>query len=204
MKILYYLSKLFPIIGLLYNKIIYRKIHFEIGSFVEITRFGDFKYGNDIRIGQSTRINILKNSNLYMGDNINISRQVYLFPASIKIGNNVNIQDNVRIYGNISIENDVIIAPNVLISSGNHVFNKEKGLTIMEQDKKYKSDNKTIVIEDDCWIGINVVITPGVRIAKGCVIGANSVVTKDTLPYSVYAGTPARKIKNRYEDVHND
>ena len=54
-----------------------------------------------------------------------------------------------------------------------------------------------VVIEDDCWIGANVAINKGVLIRKGSIIGANAVVTKNTDPYSINAGVPARRIAER-------
>ena len=51
-----------------------------------------------------------------------------------------------------------------------------------------------ITIGDDCWIGANVTVLPGVTIGDRCVIGAGSVVTKDVPDDSVYAGNPARNI----------
>lgn len=56
---------------------------------------------------------------------------------------------------------------------------------------------KGIVIEDDVWIGAGVKILDGVTIAKGCVIGANAVVTRSTEAYGIYVGVPAQKIKSR-------
>ena len=58
---------------------------------------------------------------------------------------------------------------------------------------------KQIIIEDHVWIGANAVIMPGVTLKKGTVVGAGSVVTKDTEEYSVVVGSPARKIRNRLE-----
>lgn len=52
-------------------------------------------------------------------------------------------------------------------------------------------------IEDDVFIGLNVIICNSVTIGKGAIIGAGSVVTKDIPPYQVWAGNPARFIKNR-------
>jgi len=52
-----------------------------------------------------------------------------------------------------------------------------------------------IIIEDECWIGANAVITAGVTIGKHSVIAAGSVVTKNIPPYSVAVGNPARVIK---------
>jgi acetyltransferase-like isoleucine patch superfamily enzyme len=54
-----------------------------------------------------------------------------------------------------------------------------------------------ITLEEDVWVCANVTITANTRIAKGCVIGANAVVTRDTEPMGVYAGVPARRIRER-------
>ena len=54
-----------------------------------------------------------------------------------------------------------------------------------------------IKIEDDVWIGSNVIILPNINIGKGSIIGAGSVVTKNIPEYSVAVGVPARVIKNR-------
>ena len=54
---------------------------------------------------------------------------------------------------------------------------------------------KRIVIGEDCWLGGNVIVLPGVTIGKGSTIGAGSVVTKDVPDYCVAAGNPARVLK---------
>jgi acetyltransferase-like isoleucine patch superfamily enzyme len=55
-----------------------------------------------------------------------------------------------------------------------------------------------ITLVEDVWLGANVTVTANTTIAKGCVIGANAVVTKDTEPNGVYMGVPARRVKNRW------
>lgn len=55
-----------------------------------------------------------------------------------------------------------------------------------------------VVIENDVWIGLDAVILSGVRIGNGAVIGARSVVTRDVDAYSIVAGNPARKIRDRF------
>jgi maltose O-acetyltransferase len=55
---------------------------------------------------------------------------------------------------------------------------------------------KGIVIGDGCWLASRVVVLPGVTIGDGCVIAAGSVVTRDCAPNGVYAGAPARRIRD--------
>ena len=83
-----------------------------------------------------------------------------------------------------------MIGPNTMIldSDGHNVApNKRWGNS---------SDAEEIIIENNCWIGMNCIIMKGVKIGKNTVIGAGSIVVKDCEPNSVYAGNPAIKIKN--------
>ena len=54
-----------------------------------------------------------------------------------------------------------------------------------------------IIIKDDVWIGTNVTILPGVKISRGSVLGAGSVVTKNVPSFSIFAGVPAKQIGSR-------
>ena len=56
---------------------------------------------------------------------------------------------------------------------------------------------KSIIVEDDVWIGFGAQVMGGVTLKRGSVIGAGAVVTHDTEEYGVYAGVPARLIKYR-------
>ncbi|MBT2724003.1 acyltransferase [Bacillus sp. ISL-46] len=94
--------------------------------------------------------------------------------------------------GYISIGNNVMLGPNVSMSSENHIYiNTEKPI------KEQGVERKGIFIEDDCWIGTGAIILDGVRIGRGSVVAAGSVVTKDIPPYSIVAGIPAKIIKSR-------
>lgn len=61
----------------------------------------------------------------------------------------------------------------------------------------------SITIEDNVWIGANVTILPGVTVGTHSVIGAGSVVTENVDPFSIYAGVPAKKIRN-LKEVRDD
>jgi acetyltransferase-like isoleucine patch superfamily enzyme len=54
-----------------------------------------------------------------------------------------------------------------------------------------------ITLEEDVWIGANATITADVTIARGCIVGANAVLTKSTEPHGVYLGVPARRVRDR-------
>ncbi len=57
-----------------------------------------------------------------------------------------------------------------------------------------------LTIEDDVWIGHYAVILPGCKfIGRWAIIGAGSIVTRDVAAYSIVAGNPARKLKDRFE-----
>lgn len=100
----------------------------------------------------------------------------------------------------IHIGNHVSIAPNCLIVACSEANN---GSTI--NDIPYVRDVLTkrapVTVEDEVWIGAHVTILPGVTVRHHCVIGAGCVVTKSTEPYGVYAGAPARRIRDLREDT---
>ena len=112
--------------------------------------------------------------------------------AGIRIGSNSLIGEYsvIRGQGGVQIGNNVYTSPFTQILAVNHVFDDptrpfvEQGITA-----------EGIVIENDVWIGSGAIITDGVHIGQGAVVAAGSVVTKNVLPHTVVAGTPAKKIK---------
>ncbi len=60
-----------------------------------------------------------------------------------------------------------------------------------------EKNSSPTILEDDVWIGTNAIILQGLVIAKGTIVAAGAVVTKDTKPYSIVGGVPARFIKSR-------
>jgi len=56
------------------------------------------------------------------------------------------------------------------------------------------------VIEADAWIGFGTIVMQGIRVGRGSVVAAGSVVTKDVPPYEIWGGVPARKIRDRFTD----
>jgi acetyltransferase-like isoleucine patch superfamily enzyme len=114
------------------------------------------------------------------------------------IGADTSIQDYAVMIGDIRIGAHCIFAPNVHVASHNHHFRDNPPWLIRDQDKEF-AERKTapVIIEDDCWIGRNAVILPGVYIGRGAVIGANCVVSRDVPPYEVHGGAPNQRIAER-------
>lgn len=103
----------------------------------------------------------------------------------------------------IQIGNYVSIALNVSFVLGeNHQIKTVTNFplhTILISPNPLDAESKgPIIVEDEVWIGMNVVILSGVTIGKGAIIAAGSIVTKDIPPYAIYGGNPARLIKYRF------
>lgn len=65
---------------------------------------------------------------------------------------------------------------------------------------EHRISQKSLVVEDDVWIGHNAIITPGCgRIGRGAVVGAGAIVTKDVPPYAIVVGSPARIVRFRFD-----
>lgn len=129
------------------------------------------------------------------GKGLTIKEYVVIkFPEYITIGNQVGISEFSWIDGNggIEIGNFVRIGPYVSIISFNHKY-EDKNTLIKKQGKILKR----VIIEDDVWIGAKAQILAGVKIGKGAVIGAGSIVTKNVPSYAVVMGAPAKIIKYR-------
>jgi acetyltransferase-like isoleucine patch superfamily enzyme len=117
-------------------------------------------------------------------------------PFNIDYGCNISLGK--RFYANfnltildcslVTIGDRCMFGPNVSIFAATH-----------ESEVQSRRDNieygRPVNIGDDCWIGGNVVILPGVTIGRGTTIGAMSVVTKDIPEFSVAMGQPAKVVK---------
>lgn len=93
---------------------------------------------------------------------------------------------------NLVIGNDVGWGPGAKVLGSAHT-----GLPLELPVIKTDLEIAPVVIEDDADIGVNAVILPGVRVGRGSIVGAGSVVTKDIAPMSVAAGVPARVLRQR-------
>ncbi len=115
-------------------------------------------------------------------------------PWKITIGNNTSVGHRATLdgRGTLTIGSNVNISSEVMIWTWQHNYDSPS----------FEIVSKPVIIEDYAWISARVIILPGVKIAKGSVIAAGAVVTKDTEPFTVYGGVPAKKIKDRSKELN--
>jgi maltose O-acetyltransferase len=125
------------------------------------------------------------------GNSVDIEKGAKFSP-NIDIGHHSGLGINCCIQEKVKIGNYVMMGPNVSIYTKNHNVDLEKQMIF----QGFKEPEE-VIIEDDVWIGANVIILPGVRIQSGAIIGAGSVVTKDVKKNTIVGGNPAKKIGER-------
>lgn len=114
--------------------------------------------------------------------------------AIIKIGSETRVHGScIHAYKLVDIGCRCLIAANCQIIDCN---GHELSMEAPENRIRTSSTGIPIIIEDDVWIGTGCIILPGVRIGKGSVVAAGSVVTKSMPPMSICAGNPAKVIKS--------
>ena len=142
-----------------------------------------------IKIGNNCDFRSTQSSNL-IGVNRKCSFSTLKTNASLLIGNNCGFSGAIiASFINITIGNNVRCGANSLITDSNwHLDDPRSG------------EPKPIIIQNNVWLGVNVVVLKGVSIGINSVIGANSVVTKSIPPNSVAAGNPCRVIRQLRSD----
>ena len=118
--------------------------------------------------------------------------------GSIEIGKGTHIQPRCQLSAykaSIKIGSDVEIAPYCSFYPYDHGISA--GEPIRSQPLQTKETG--IVIDDGAWLGVGVIVLSGVRVGKGAVVGAGSVVTHDVPNDAVVAGVPARIVKMRWD-----
>lgn len=150
------------------------------------------KKGKGSLIRRRTRMDVLPFNTFVLGrySTIEDFATVNNGMGAVIIGDHVRVGMGNVLIGPVRIGNHVILAQNIVLSGLNHGYTDPE-VPISLQPCSVAE----IVIEDDCWIGANSVITAGVKIGKHSVVAGGSVVTKDVPPYTVVAGNPARPIR---------
>ena len=138
-----------------------------------------------------------------MGDYVTISRGVMIRPSSYYGGDYgqgliMGEHSSIGPYGYVGCSGKIVIGKNVMIGPKCSLFAENHNFSDTNSSIKSQGVNqKGIIIEDDCWIGSNVIILDGVTIGKGSVIGAGTLISKNVLPGSVVVDKRNRVEKER-------
>lgn len=175
-------------------------------SSMSVQPSGRLALGSSIVVGRRTRVSIPDGATLKLGSSTWIGDDCEIgVDSMVAIGDHTSLQHRSIVLGDISIGAGCLFGPNFYASSSIHRFEDVPYLPIRDQDALmpdealHRARSSPISIGEDCWIGINVVVSPGVTVGRGCVIGANSVVTRDLPPYSIAAGAPAKVLRKRHD-----
>lgn len=162
----------------------------EINEIVEST----LKLTSKLNTGYKTPDEVRNILSEIIGSKIDSSVQILTpfntdFGANIRLGKDVFINKSCTFVdlGGIELEDKVLIGPEVKILSVNHPLDvkNRRGVIL-----------KSVKIKRNAWLGAGTIVCPGVTIGENSVIGAGSVVTKNVPDNAVYAGVPAKFIKN--------
>lgn len=149
------------------------------------------------KFSKKIRYNCCKHIFKRIGKNVNIERRAFFCKGfKIEIGDNSGIGINCYVPEDIIIGKNVMMGPNVYFFGGTtHKFDRID----IPMNKQGRVKCKQVIVEDDVWIGRNAIINQGRKIAKGSIIAAGAVVTKDFPEYSIIGGNPANIIRLRNE-----
>lgn len=142
---------------------------------VTITGGQRIRLGEDVRLMAGSRLWATESGRIEIGPRTFVGSHSWLVSSQ-----------------SIAIGADVLIAPFCYVQDTDHGF---ADLTVPIASQVSRSS--PIIIEDGVWLGAHCVVTKGVRIGRGAVIGAGSVVTRDIPPNAIAVGSPARPIRQR-------
>ena len=130
----------------------------------------------------------------HCGENVNIERG-----AHFGTGVDISLDDfaclgiDCKVPSNLTMGREVMMGPSCVILERNHKFDR----TDIPMGRQGNTERMPVVIEDDVWIGCQVLIMPGRTIKKGSIIAGGCVLCKDFPEYSIVGGNPSRLIRSR-------
>ena len=136
-----------------------------------------------------------------LADQVSLDRGVVLLATGSKSGEpriQIGTSTYVNRYTMVDASQSIRIGSNCMIGPFCYITDHDHGTAASTLIQSQELISRPVVIEDDVWIGAHVCILKGVRLGKGSVIGAGSVVTKNVGPCEVVAGVPARVVSTRF------
>lgn len=124
---------------------------------------------------------------------VSIGRFCILNGSTLICKNNITVGDHCMLAWGVVLTDSWMDASAVSIE----VRRKVLTTTAQDQLRRYPffDESAPVVLEDNCWVGFDAVVLPGVRLGRGSVVGCKTVVAGNVPPYAVVAGNPAKIVK---------
>lgn len=164
--------------------------------------------GAGVRMAGLPIIDIRNGASVHVGDRVVLNSLNYGYHANMfgrtklfadRLGATIRIGAGSRLHGtcvhafeSITIGERCLIAANCQIIDGN---GHETSFPNVERRLHTSDKARPVIIGDDVWLGLGVLVLPGVTIGQGAVVGAGSIVARDIPPFAVAVGNPARVVR---------
>ena len=169
-------------------KKIYLFLYYTLFSKFPMQPFPGYKFG------YATRCWIAKKVLKSCGNDVIVKDHCYFGNGErLSVGNRSQLGQNARLNGCITMGDDCVMGPDVVMMAIGHEFSDRK----IPINLQGATEEKPIIIGNDCWIGTRVIVLPGVSIGSHSIVAAGAVVTKSFPEYSIIGGVPAKLLKSR-------
>jgi galactoside O-acetyltransferase len=169
-------------------------------SKTELNKIGFKSLGNNVFI--SDKASFYSPGTIIIGSNVRID-DFCILSGNIKLGNYIHISAYCGLYGKGGIEmgNFSGLSPRCTLLSASDDFSGQFMISPMVSEEFTNVQFGKIKIGEFAQIGAGTVLLPNVNIAKGSVVGAMSLVKKNTEEWKIYGGTPAKFLKHRKKNL---
>lgn len=170
-------------------------------SFLELKELGLASFGKNVMI--SRKISIYGAENIVIRDNVRID-DFCILSGKITIGNYIHIAAYTALYGGdkgIVIQDFVNLSSRISIYSISDDYSGETMTNPMVPDKYKNIKSEEIIIERHVIIGAGCVVLPGIVLKEGSSFGAMTLINRSSEPWSINAGIPFIKVKDRSQEL---
>lgn len=169
-------------------------------SYEELKEMGIKEIGKNVRI--SKKASLYSPEKMSFKDNVRID-DFCILSGDIKIGSYVHISAYSALYGSYGIEIGDFCgcSPRSMLLSGSDDFSGEHMISPMVPEKYTDVCGKKIKLNNYCQVGANSIVMPGVEFKEGAVSGCFSLIKVDLESWTINAGIPAKRIKERKKNI---
>lgn len=166
----------------------------------ELNALGFKSFGVDVKISRFARFYGIENMSI--GNHVRID-DFCILSGDIQMGSYIHVSASCLLYGayGIVLEDYSGLSPRTTIFSASDDFSGESMIGPILPKEYTNVQGAPVIIKKYAQTGAGSILLPGVNMEEGSVCGAMSLITKSLLPWSIYGGIPAQKIKERKRNI---